>query len=206
MVQNALPDPLHDTVKRHTQHDLLANCPAAAYLAGVNTHFVMTILGHDRPGLVDRVASTIAHHEGNWLESRMARLGGQFAGILRAAVPVAQESQLLEALRALQQEGLAVAIHTEPSAAAALTTATSLELVGHDRPGIIRKISAALARHRVNLEELETLCESAPMTGEILFRARAQLHIPAECDRAALQTELEHIAADLMVDLRLNTP
>jgi len=206
MVQNTLLCPLHDTVLRHTQHDLLAILPAAAYLAGVNTHFVMTILGRDRPGLVDRVASTIAHHGGNWLESRMARLGGQFAGILRAAVPAPQESELLGALRALESEGLAIAIHTEPSASAALTTATCLELLGHDRPGIIRQISAALARHQVNLEELETQCESAPMTGEILFRARAQLHIPADCDRAALQAELERIAADLMVDLRLKAP
>jgi glycine cleavage system regulatory protein len=206
MVHNTLVCPLHDTVPPHTQHDLLAIRPTAAYLAGVNTHFVMTILGRDRPGLVDRVASTIAQHGGNWLESRMARLGGQFAGLLRAEVPVAQESQLLEALRALESEGLAVAIHTEPSASADRTTATRLELLGHDRPGIIRQISAALARHRVNLEELESQCESAPMTGEILFRARAQIHIPADCDRAVLQAELERIAADLMVDLRLNAP
>ena len=172
----------------------------------MNTHFVMTILGRDEPGLVDRVASTVAQYGGNWLESRMAHLGGQFAGILRAEVPADQESNLLEALQALEQQGLAVTFHTEPPPPPSQTTATTLELLGQDRPGIIRQISAALARHRVNVEELETRCESAPMTGELLFRARALLHIPSDCDRAALQNELERIAADLMVDLRLNTP
>jgi glycine cleavage system regulatory protein len=172
----------------------------------MNTHFVMTILGRDQPGLVDRVASTVAQHGGNWLESRMAHLWGQFAGILRAEVPAEQESHLLEALQALEQQGLAIALHTEPPPPPSQTAATTLELLGQDRPGIIRQISAALARHRVNVEELETRCESAPMTGELLFRARALLHIPSDCDRASLQTELERIAADLMVDLRLDNP
>src|SRR5258708_1142979 len=44
---------------------------------------VMTVIGEDRPGLVDSVAGIVADHGGNWLESRMSRLGGQFAGILR---------------------------------------------------------------------------------------------------------------------------
>jgi glycine cleavage system regulatory protein len=184
----------------------LPSGPAPLIWPPMNTHFVMTLLGPDQPGLVDRVASTVAQHRGNWLESRMVRLGGQFAGVLRAEVPAEQESQLLDALRSLQHQGLAVAIHTEAPPPPIHTTATSLELLGQDRPGIIRQLSAALARHRVNVEELETRCESAPMTGETLFRARALLHIPSSCDRASLQTELERIAADLMVDLHLDTP
>ena len=51
---------------------------------------VMTVIGQDRPGLVDTIAGLVAGHAGNWLESRMSRLGGQFAGILRVEVPEEQ--------------------------------------------------------------------------------------------------------------------
>ena len=47
-----------------------------------------TVIGRDRPGLVQRLASLVADHGGNWLESRMSRLGGEFAGILRLTVPL----------------------------------------------------------------------------------------------------------------------
>jgi len=62
---------------------------------------VMTMIGPDRPGLVDAVAGLVAEHDGNWLESRMSRLGGHFAGILRLEVPAAKETALVAALRAL---------------------------------------------------------------------------------------------------------
>jgi len=57
---------------------------------------VMTIIGRDRPGLVDSVATRVAEHGGNWLESRMSRLGGHFAGILRVEIPSEQEPSLVQ--------------------------------------------------------------------------------------------------------------
>src|SRR5678816_4612379 len=71
---------------------------------------VMTIVGPDRPGLVDSVAALVAEHKGNWLESRMSRLGGQFAGILRVEVPPGLEAELVAALKRLDSRGLAVVV------------------------------------------------------------------------------------------------
>ncbi|MGL4399643.1 MAG: glycine cleavage system protein R, partial [Luteolibacter sp.] len=63
------------------------------------THsIVMTVLGGDRPGLVNSLAATVASHGGNWLESRMARLAGQFAGIVRIECPAATVDALIAAL------------------------------------------------------------------------------------------------------------
>jgi glycine cleavage system regulatory protein len=76
-------------------------------------------------------------------------------------------------------------------------------LVGHDRPGIVSQISGALARHMVNVEELDTECVSAPMSGEPLFQAKAKLRLPDGCDIPALRRDLERIAGDLMVDFIL---
>ena len=79
----------------------------------------------------------------------------------------------------------------------------SLDLVGQDRPGIVRQLTGALASRGINVEELTTECASAPMSGEALFKAQARLLVPESCDVQKLREDLERIAADLMVDLQL---
>src|ERR1035437_5282706 len=115
---------------------------------------VMTIIGPDRTGLVESVAQVVADHGGNWLESRMCRLGGEFAGILRIELPVEKRQMLLGALQALQSRGLTVVVR--PGEAAVATThgrQPSLEIVGLDHPGIVREIQHARARGILNVEE-----------------------------------------------------
>jgi glycine cleavage system regulatory protein len=163
---------------------------------------VMTVIGRDRPGLVESIASIIADHGGNWLESRMCRLGGEFAGILRIHVPAEKQNALEQALKDLESQGLTVVgqpDQTQP--VGGYRKLTTLEIVGHDRPGIVRQITHALASQGVNVEELVSECVSAPMSGEMLFKAQAKLLIPDFCNMAALRVELERIAADLMVDV-----
>ena len=165
---------------------------------------VMTIIGQDRPGLVDSVAGLVAEHGGNWLESRMSRLGGQFAGILRVEVPGENEPALVAGLKKLESRGLTVVVHPDqPKVPAAAARQSVLEIVGQDRPGIVREISHALASFGVNVEELETECASAAMSGETLFKAHARLSIPELCDTAQIRQQLERIAADLIVEISL---
>ena len=165
---------------------------------------VMTLIGEDRPGLVDLAASIVTEHGGNWLESRMARLGGQFAGIVRIEVPGGDEQALVRALKSLSTRGLSVVVHVDTHASPPKGAPLSrLEIVGQDRPGIVREISHALAEFGVNVEELHTECSSAAMSGETLFTARAHLKIPETCDVSELRRKLEKIAADLIVDISL---
>jgi len=96
----------------------------------------MTIIGNDRPGLVESVARIVTDHGGNWLESRMAQLAGQFAGILHVEVPAAQEAELTTALKTLEGQGLSVVIQSgAPAAAPSSADLISVEIIGHDRPG-----------------------------------------------------------------------
>ena len=163
---------------------------------------VMTIISPDRTGLVESIARVVAEHGGNWLESRMCRLGGEFAGILRVEIPADKKSALLAALQRLQANGLQILVRDDASATAkASGKQTKLEIVGSDRPGIVREITSALARAKVNVEEFSSEIVSAPMSGESLFQAVARLHLPADCDVAALKKDLEKIAADLLVDV-----
>ena len=162
---------------------------------------VVTVIGKDRPGLVSSVSAAIEAHGGNWVESRMSRLAGQFAGILRASVPSAQADALTEALEALRAGGLRVVIERGVEEADDGGRVILLELVGSDRPGIVHKISEALAVRGVNVDELNTECEGAPWSGGALFKAMAKLRVPATLDLDQLRESLEAIAGDLMVDI-----
>jgi glycine cleavage system regulatory protein len=112
---------------------------------------------------------------------------------------------LVRALRELEAKGLQVTVHTERIALPAMTgSMVTLELVGQDQPGILRQVSAVLVAHGVNVEELASECVSAPMGGGNLFQARATVLVPSSVNMSALRTDLERIAADVMVDLKLD--
>src|SRR5882672_10048550 len=110
------------------------------------TDLVLTLIGPDRPGLVEAVAGIVAEHGGNWLESRMTHLAGKFAGILRAELPPEKAEAALLALAGLEARGLKVVAETTarpagPPAGDEPARTMDLELLGLDRPGIVREIS-----------------------------------------------------------------
>jgi glycine cleavage system regulatory protein len=173
----------------------------------VQVSLVLTLIGPDRPGIVERLARLLAAHQGNWLESRMAHLAGQFAGILRVDVPAARADELAAALEALGPEGLRVhVVQEQETLPRAGRHTVRLELVGNDRPGIVRDICRVLTERNVNIEELVTECEDAPMAGGRLFRAAAELRVPRGVTLDELHRELEALASDLMVEIQLDSP
>lgn len=168
-------------------------------------HFVITVVAPDKPGQVERIADCIALHGGNWLESRMSRMAGQFAGIVRVAVPVDNRDALQNALQALGDQEIRVLFaesSTEPSTG---WKSIGMDLVGNDRPGIVRDITRLLAEQGVNVERLVTEVNPAPMSSEPLFHAEAVLGVPLSLSLDSLQERLETLADDLMVDLVLRT-
>ena len=162
----------------------------------------MTLLGPDRPGLVQALAQTVSEHGGNWLESRMAQLAGQFAGILRIECESAVAAQLGAALRDLERHGLHVhVVDAKAAAAAAAGQVLRIEVVSHDRPGIVRQLAAAIAAAGGNVEELTTGLESAPMAGHPLFRATGTVSLAAGVSEEALREAIENLGDDLSVDI-----
>lgn len=151
---------------------------------------------------MDALAATVADHGGNWVESRMCRLGGEFAGVLRVEIPSDADAHLSEALAKLESEGLQVIVRPDEEPATDSSSVATLEIVGQDRPGIVKEISSVLAANHVNVEELHTERTSAPMSGEMLFEARIEVHVGADCDTTAMRASLEKIAADLMVEIK----
>ena len=166
---------------------------------------VLTVVGPDRPGLVGSLSEILAAHGANWLESRMARLAGQFAGVLLASVPEANADALLSHLQELDSEGLRLIVQRsgkEPPVRP--HRMLHLELVGQDHPGIVHDISQALGSRRINIEELTTHCSSASMAGGTLFHASVRLHVPEDVATEELREILEGLANELMVDITLD--
>jgi glycine cleavage system regulatory protein len=169
----------------------------------MSTSLVLTVIADDRPGIVEKLADAILAAGANWEESRMARLAGKFAGLLRVSVDESAAEALAERLAGLNGPDLTIVTSRTSSPAARTFQALHLELVGNDRPGIVRDVSRVLAQQQVNIEELETDVVSAPMSGELLFRARAYLHVPSTITVDVLRRQLESLAGELMVDVEL---
>lgn len=175
------------------------------------TSLVLTVIAQDKPGLVELLSETIANHQGNWQESSMSRLAGQFAGILIIEVPQDHSESLTSALNDLQSQGLNVNVNVNVNVNASKDAApeetyqhVTIELIGHDKPGIVREISHALNSLKINVESLSTELVSGSMSAEELFKAEASLRVPTSVELDDLQNALEDIANDLMVDLNLN--
>ena len=168
----------------------------------MNTSIVLTVIADDQPGIIKTVSEVLDTHRGNWTQSSMSSLAGQFAGILLVSLPAKNAEACVEELNGLESVGLRVIAHVsnaEPGSDE--TNEYVLNLVGNDRKGIVHDVTTILASHNVNVNNLETLVESASMGGGELFKASAQLVVPRSADINALENELEELANELMVDI-----
>ncbi|WP_394279424.1 glycine cleavage system protein R [Microbacterium sp.] len=165
-------------------------------------HLVLTVVGDDRPGLVNALAEQVAAHGGNWERSELAELAGAFAGIVLVSVPDDRAEQLTAALGDLDGM-LRVTTHSGHAATEAPTPAQSYEVtvLGNDRPGIVRDVSAAIAAHAASVDVFRSRTLEAPMAGGTLFEATAVVRVPEGADAAAVTAALERLADEIQVDV-----
>lgn len=168
--------------------------------------FIITFIGDDRPGLVEELATTIAAEGGNWQESRLSQLAGKFAGLIQVSLPAESGESLESALKKLHERGISVRVTAADSGnitADALQT-LRLAVIGPDRPGIVREISAALARQQLNVVDLHSHVSSAPMSAELLFNATVEAEVPAATELDELMDRLDVISEEMHVDIHLD--
>ena len=167
----------------------------------VRTSLVLTVIGTDRPGIVEQLSDEVLAAGANWEESSMARLAGKFAGLLRVSVAAERADRLAARLQTLAAGGLTVVVERSSVVDALAFRTLSLDLVGNDRPGIVRDISHVLAKNGVNIEELETEVTSAAMSGEPVFRARVRVRLPDTTNVNDIRRILEAMADNRVVDV-----
>ena len=167
------------------------------------TQLLLTAVGADRAGLVSDLSEIVAHYDGNWLDSRMARLAGAFAGIVLVDIKSSKVEPLKADLAGLEVKGLRVTVTDTTPQQDEGEAALVVHLVGHDHPGIIHKVTATMARLGVTIDDLSTGLREAPMGDGILFEAQVQCRITNATTLDDLRSELEAIATEIMVDIDL---
>ncbi len=169
----------------------------------MNQKIVVSFIGRDEPGLVSRIADVVKQKGGNWLESRMSQLAGQFAGVGVVEAAASDMAGIRAAIADLPDISTLIQdaeAETEVKNSRILT----LNIVGPDRPGIVFDVTHALAEFVANIAEMDTHVSAAPMTGEITFSADASVEIPFEMEWKSIAEKLDQVAGDLGVDILLD--
>lgn len=175
--------------------------------APATTPLVVLVVGPDRPGIVRQIAERAQRQGANWAASRMARIAGEFAGVVHFEVPRESAAALTEALRALESAGLRVVV--APGAAAGALPAGwrsyRLQLVGADRAGIISQFTQLLAERGVSIDSLDTeLHDGGAPASRATFRLAARVRVPRNVDIASLERDLGALARRMMIDIALD--
>jgi glycine cleavage system regulatory protein len=165
---------------------------------------VITLIGDDRPGIVETVSNILVEHRGDWIESHMSNLAGKFAGILHVHVPAESAEEFKQDILSERTAGLHIRVEDVTAESAAAGDSYRLQLVGQDHPGIVYRISSALANNGATVEELDTEVVEASMSGEQLFKADILLSLREGASIEGLRDVLEELANELIVDIELD--
>ncbi len=166
---------------------------------------VVTAVGPDRPGIVDRVAAVIHDAGCNIEESRMAVLGGEFALIqLFSGAKVGVDRVKKGMKRAARELGLTFTIKTTraPRRTGGFLL-YRLKVSGLDHPGIVHRIASVLAGMEVNIASMDTRQAEAPVSGTPVFSLAADLQVPMGLAVGELRKSLDAVCAAEALDFSL---
>lgn len=163
---------------------------------------LISIIAEDKPGIVESLANIIAQHNGNWLESKMARLGGQFTGIVQVDINEKDLAPLSQALKPLESQGITLSLTTSNSDTELQDPSpVSFKVTGDDRPGIVQELSTLMANCGANIEEFATYIAGAPFSGGVLFTMEGCASLPPTLKKWKLAEKMESLSDDLMVEI-----
>jgi glycine cleavage system regulatory protein len=173
----------------------------------MKTFLVVTITCPDRPGIVEQITQIVVRYSANWEDSRMARLGGDFAGIVMISVAKEDADALKHALLEISNEETTIAVkitRADDPAVRSPHAMYELHLVGADHEGIVHKISAYLAAQGINVESMESKLTRAPMSAAPLFCMDAVIKVPPGLSLTELDKSLQYIGESLGVDIDIH--
>ncbi|MEW5977013.1 MAG: ACT domain-containing protein [Acidobacteriota bacterium] len=167
---------------------------------------ILTAVGPDRVGLVEKISEFISQREGNIDDSKMAVFCGEFALILlisgspASLLRIAGSASELEALTqlAITVKKPSSALRREPCRPYRLTASCM------DHPGVVYRVSHALSQMAINIEAMETTTYLAPVSGTPIFRMEASLSVPVELNINHLKSRLAEIEREENIDIELS--
>jgi glycine cleavage system transcriptional repressor len=159
----------------------------------------VTVVGHDRPGIIAQTTGLLAGLGANLEVSSMRLLRGHFAMVLVASA-AASPAEAAAALAPLAADGsLAVSVREVPVEQAAATVGSGylLSVHGGDRPGIVSAVTAEVAAAGGNITDLTTR-----LSGD-LYVVVAEVDLPPGADEGGLSTRLQAVGDELGVRVSL---
>ncbi len=172
----------------------------------MNKEIVLTLTGHDRVGIVKEITNVLVKHGGNVVNSRMARLGGEFAMLALVALDEKDLPTLEANFQKLREEGFQITLQqTEDDHAKKFAgwLPYQIEVLGADHEGIIHEIAQHLAQQGINFEDVETSTSPAPMSGTPLFKMQATVLVPPNLPFNKWSDALEEIGDELNVTVEV---
>lgn len=157
----------------------------------MDSFLVITALGEDKPGIIDKLTETVADCNCNVIDSRMSVLGGEFAIMLMVSGKWNELTKLEDALDSVSDSlGLTTTCkRTEPGKLATDLMPYSVEVISIDQPGIVHELARFFSSRHINIQELNTTQYSAAHTGTPMFAMQLTANIPASMHIAALRDE-----------------
>jgi glycine cleavage system transcriptional repressor len=166
---------------------------------------VVTLNGADRRGIVHRFTAEVSKHGGNFEESRMVRLGGEFAIMSLLTVSTERLEELRKALEGAFPDYSVTCRETrEEPVVETDVRMLEISVEGPDQPGIVRSLTEALVPFQAHIESMETETVPAPFAGWPLFRLKAQVSVPRSTSVGTLEEALSREVEekfDLLVDV-----
>lgn len=157
----------------------------------MDNYLVITALGKDKPGIVDKLSMAALDCGCNIEDSRMMVMGGEFAVMLMVAGKWNELAKLEELLPSMREKlNLTItAARTEGENKTKNLVPYTVEVVAIDHPGIVYQIASFFSAREINIHELNTNRYAAAHTGTPMFSLNMVVDIPAELRISALREE-----------------
>lgn len=168
-------------------------------MSATPTHYAVTAIGRDRPGIVAAISRVLLEVEGNVEDSQMSILRGHFAVMLIVSVPAVGGAELEQRLERVRADlGLeAIAVNEVEELAGGGEPTHVLSVYGADHPGILHAVSEALAERQVNITDLQTRLSGAGEAPVYVMIMEVAVAGDAEELRASLQKVGEEAGLDV---------
>lgn len=168
----------------------------------MNSQLVISAIGKDQPGLVDKLSAWILNSDCNIADSRMVVLGGEFAVLLQVSGNWNNIAKLEDHLPGMQDKlGMQItAKRTAPTPRQGSFLPYAVDVIALDHPGIVHNLARFFSQRQINIQDLATSTYAAAHTGTPMFSVHMLLDVPADTHIATLREEFQTFCDQLNLD------
>lgn len=157
----------------------------------MQNYLIISAIGHDKPGIVQKISKIVLDNGCGIEDSRMMVLGGEFSVIMMTSGNWNHIAKLENAVKAAAAElDLAVTLtRTERRETKPTLMPYAVEVVAIDHPGIVHHVTDFFSRRQINIEDLSTDSYHAAHTGTPMFSMNIAIDVPSELSLSELRMQ-----------------